>query len=133
MARGFRPIQHTKFLVPSIERTIQVSYRHQVHFTEGVFQPSNPLLRDIMIEGATRQRHKAIVVVDEALSQSQPFLVRSIENYFASHRELQLVCAPIIRAATQFPSDSQRRFTLHANKRQRVHSFKGMICVVVFT
>ena len=96
MARGFRPIQHTKFPVPSIERTIQVSYRHQVHFTEGVFQPSNPLLRDIMIEGATRQRHKAIVVVDEALSQSQPFLVRSIENYFASHRELQLVCAPII-------------------------------------
>lgn len=96
MARDFRPIFHTKHLVPSIERTIQVSYRHQVHFTEGVFQPSNHLLRDIMAEGATRQRHKVIVVVDEALSQSQPFLVRSIENYFSAHPELQLVCSPII-------------------------------------
>lgn len=96
MAREFRPILHTKFFVPSIERTIRVSYRHQVHFTEGVFQPSNSLLRDIMIEGATRQRHKVIVVVDELLSQSQPFLLRSIENYFASHPGLHLVCAPII-------------------------------------
>jgi 3-dehydroquinate synthase len=96
MTRDFRPIQHNKFLVPSIERTIQVSYRHQVHFTEGVFQPSNPLLRDIMTEGATRARHKVIVVIDEALSQSQPFLIRSVENYFALHPGLHLVCAPIV-------------------------------------
>ena len=82
--------------MPSIERTIQVSYRQQVHFTEGVFQRDNPLLRDIMTESATRTRHKVLVVVDEALSQSQPFLARSIELYFATYPELNLVCAPIV-------------------------------------
>ena len=96
MARSLRPICHTEVPVPSIERNIQVSYRHQVHFTEGVFALQNSLLCDIMSSGAQRARHKAIVVVDEALSHSQPFLVRSIEKYFAARPELHLVCPPII-------------------------------------
>ena len=96
MTRDLRPIGHIQNPVPSIERTIQVSYRHQVHFTEGVFSPANHLLRDIMTEGAQRARHKVIVVVDEALAQSQPFLIRSVESYFATYPELHLVCAPII-------------------------------------
>src|SRR5687768_5927715 len=96
MARSLRPIWHTEVPVPSIERNIQVSYRHQVHFTEGVFALENSLLSDIMSDAAHRARHKAIVVVDEALSQSQPFLVRSIEKYFAARPELHLVCPPII-------------------------------------
>jgi len=82
--------------VPSIQRTIQVSYRHQAHFTEDVFEARNPLLRDVLLGDRKRSQHKVLVVVDEALSQSQPFLIRKIENYFAAHRELQLVCAPII-------------------------------------
>jgi 3-dehydroquinate synthase len=82
--------------VPSIQRTIQVSYRHQVHFTEGVFDAHNPRLRDLLASERTRGQHKVLVVLDEALSQAQPFLARKIENYFAAHKELQLVCAPII-------------------------------------
>ena len=82
--------------VPSIERTIQVTYRHQVHFTEGVFHPRNPLLRDLMAAEVRRGESKALVVVDEALAQAEPFLVRSIEKYFASHPGLDLVCAPIV-------------------------------------
>ena len=96
MTRRFRPIRHNKHPVPSIERTIQVSYRHQVHFTEGVFLPENCLLRDVMIEGAQRERHKVLVIIDEALAQSQPFLVRTIERYFSAHPELHLVCSPIV-------------------------------------
>ena len=30
----------------AIERQIQVSFRHQVHFTHRVFDPANRLLRD---------------------------------------------------------------------------------------
>ena len=82
--------------MPCIERTIQVSYRHQVHFTEGVFDPVNPLLRDVLLADRKRDRHKVIVVLDEALSQSQPFLARSIESYFAAYPELELVCAPLV-------------------------------------
>ena len=31
-----------------IERTIQVQFRHQVHFTDGVFDAENSLLRDVL-------------------------------------------------------------------------------------
>jgi 3-dehydroquinate synthase len=79
-----------------IERVIQVSYRHQVHFTEGAFDPRNRLLHDILANGDKRKERKALVFVDEALAQSQPFLARNIESYFSSHKGLNLVCPPIV-------------------------------------
>jgi 3-dehydroquinate synthase len=83
--------------MPHIERTIQVSYRHQVHFTEGVFDPENSLLRDVMIDGFQKRRHKVLVILDEALANAQPNLARSIEIYFAAHpKEIRLVAAPMI-------------------------------------
>jgi 3-dehydroquinate synthase len=83
--------------MPHIERTIQVSFRHQVHFTEGVFDPENSLLRDVMVDGSQHRRHKVLVVLDEALATSQPHLTRNIEIYFAAHaKELRLVSQPMI-------------------------------------
>src|ERR1044071_9228756 len=69
-----------------VERTIQVSYRHQVHFTDDVFDPANIVLRDILSQNKSRERHKVLVVLDEALAQTQPFLSRQIETYFARNR-----------------------------------------------
>lgn len=81
----------------SIERTIQVSYRHQVHFTEGVFDSSNPLLREVLAKSSNRSSHKVLVIVDEALAEAQPFLLEQIEVYFAAHSDaLHLVCAPMV-------------------------------------
>ena len=71
--------------MPHIERTIHVNYRHQVHFTEGAFDPENSLLRDVMIDGSQHRRHKVLVILDEALATAQPNLTRSIEIYFAAH------------------------------------------------
>lgn len=80
-----------------IERTIEVSYRHRAFFTEGVFDPENSLLRDIMMDGSQSRRHKILVILDEALAANQPGLTRSIEIYFAAHaKNLRLVCSPII-------------------------------------
>jgi 3-dehydroquinate synthase len=82
--------------MPSCERTIQVSYRHQVHFTEGVFETGNTVLREILLEDKTREQHKILVILDEALAQAQPFLSWQIESYFNANEELKLVCPPII-------------------------------------
>jgi len=83
-----------------IERTIAVNYRHQVHFTEAVFDPENTLLRDVMINPAAaspKRRHKVLIIVDEALAVAQPSLTRNIEIYFAAFaRELRLVCPPVV-------------------------------------
>lgn len=80
----------------SIERTIEVSYRHQVRFTEGAFDAANPTLREVLVETASPRVRKVLVVIDEALAQAQPFLARQVERYFAETPELQLVCPPII-------------------------------------
>jgi 3-dehydroquinate synthase len=83
--------------MPHIECTIQVSFRHQVHFTEGAFDPENSLLRDVMVDGSQHRRHKVLVLLDEALAVAQPNLARSMEIYFAAYaKELRLVTPPIV-------------------------------------
>ncbi len=80
-----------------IERTIQVSYRHRVYFTHGVFTPGNDLLKQVLTLEKSGPIAKALVVVDEMLAQCQPHLVENIAGYFSGHeKELKLVCAPMI-------------------------------------
>jgi len=80
-----------------IERTIQVSYRHRVYFTHGVFSAANDLLKQVLALEKSNSLVKALVVVDETLAQSQAGLVDDIAAYFARHEsELKLVCAPMI-------------------------------------
>lgn len=80
-----------------IERTIQVSYRHQVFFTQSVFATTNAVLRDVLMDGQTARKPKVLVVIDESLAQADTELVRSVENFFATHAEdIQLVCPPMI-------------------------------------
>ena len=80
-----------------IERTIQVSYRQRVLFTQGVFNPANPALKDVLVDNRPGKVHKAIVVIDESLAAAQSLLLRTIEAYFAAHAEtLKLVCPPMV-------------------------------------
>jgi 3-dehydroquinate synthase len=80
-----------------IERTIQVSFQHRVHFTQNVFNPANLLLKEVLQNDRPRPNRKALVVIDEALAQAQPNLSRNIENYFSAYGDsLKLVCPPII-------------------------------------
>ena len=83
-----------------IERTIEVRWRHQVHFTHRVFAPENQLLADVLTGGGAgpfQRRSKVLVVLDESLSVARPELVRSIEAYFSARRDsLALVATPLL-------------------------------------
>jgi 3-dehydroquinate synthase len=80
-----------------IERTIQVSFRHQVHFTLGVFDSGNPLLRNVLANAREGRLRKALIVIDEALALSEPTMTRKIEAYFEAHSDsLKLVCPPVV-------------------------------------
>lgn len=80
-----------------IERTIQVSYRHQIYFSRGLFQKRNPLLRDVLLNNRPPSQRKVLIVIDEALVQAQPRLTASIEAYFRTHaRTATLVCPPVV-------------------------------------
>ena len=119
-------------LMSCIERTIQVNYRHQVHFTQQVFAPANPLLKDVLANDEQRGSRKALLILDEALAQAQPKLAAEIEAYFAAFPEdLQLVCPPMIieggeRTKNSYfhVSEIQSRVDRHHIDR---HSY--MICV----
>ncbi len=81
---------------PSIERTVSVAFRHQVHFTEGVFDPGNLLLRRVLerAEGAARAR--ALVVVDDGVARAESGFCEGIERWFAAHAgAVELVDAPL--------------------------------------
>jgi 3-dehydroquinate synthase len=80
-----------------IECTIQVSFPHRVFFTRHVFDPGNPLLREIIIGDHAGPPRKALVVVDESLAGAQPELIPAIESYFALCPDsLKLVCSPLV-------------------------------------
>ena len=80
-----------------IERTIQVSFRHRVYFTRGVFGLGNDLLKQVLALEKSNMAVKALAVVDETLAEAQPHLIHDIENYFSRHgAELKLVCTPMV-------------------------------------
>lgn len=83
--------------VQRIERSIEVRFRHQVSFTDFVFDPANPVLRDTLVDGRPARRIKVLLVVDEALSAASPELLGDIQRYFAAFPlDLDLVCPPLV-------------------------------------
>src|SRR5687767_11500552 len=81
----------------SIERTIQVSWRHRVYFTREVFGIENDLLKQVLALDRSNAVAKALVVVDESLAQARPRLLKEIESYFGRHEsDLKLVCTPMV-------------------------------------
>jgi 3-dehydroquinate synthase len=80
-----------------LSHSIQVGYELRVHFTHHVFDPANLILANVLDVGQRGIGRKALIVLDEALAQAQPELVRQMEAYFAAHADrLKLVCPPVI-------------------------------------
>ena len=83
----------------SLERIVTVEWRHQIHFTERVFDPGNELLAQV-VQGhgipPQDRRAKVLVVLDESLATARPDLVQVIEAYFQIHGgRIDLVCPPV--------------------------------------
>lgn len=90
--------------MPVIERQIQVTWPLRVFFTENVFAPENPVLRDALADVATR---KVLVVLEDALAQALPQLELQIENYFSAHTErLKLVRPPLFVCGSETAKNS---------------------------
>ena len=79
-----------------IERQVQVSYRHRVLFTKNVFEASNPVLRDVLVEDFKTDTVKVLVIADDGLVRAYPELSGQIHRYFDQFPDLDLVCPAII-------------------------------------
>ena len=94
----------------SIERTIQVSWRHRVLFTDHVFEPANGSLKEALISDDGQNPRKVLVVLDNSLASRQPNLTSAIARYFDAHRKsLALVCPPMLQQGGEHAKDSWSR------------------------
>lgn len=73
-----------------ITRTIQLTYEHRVLFTRSIFDPANPVLRDLIATARGTSRHpvKTLLVVDQGLATADPLLEERIARYAEAHREV---------------------------------------------
>ena len=79
-----------------IQRTIQVGFQLRVFFTQNVFAPANPILKNVLLDDDGCSR-RVLVVLDESLAQARPALSAQIEAFFATAApRLELVCPPVV-------------------------------------
>ena len=77
-----------------IERSIHLSWQLRVFFSEDVFDPANPVLKDVLTGAAKPVR--VLLVLEDSLAQAVPELEQQIQNYFQAHQDaLQLVRSPL--------------------------------------
>ena len=73
-----------------------VSYEYPVHFTNRLFDPANPILKDTLTRLEPNRRHRCLVFVDDGLVGARSGLLADIENYARTHAAaIELVVAPI--------------------------------------
>jgi 3-dehydroquinate synthase len=109
-----------------IARTIQLTYEHRVFFTRSVFDPGNPVLRDLIAEGREDGRApvKILMVVDQGLADSDSRLEERIARYADTHGEvIQLVEAPLLIPGGE---DCKNDWTLVERIWERIHA--GGVC-----
>ena len=105
-----------------------VPYEFPVVFTEGVFDPENPALRDVLCRLEPAKRHRVVVFVDDGLSSARAPLHEAIVKYAQRHSDvMELACAPVaVPGGEKIKSDlhfvesvQQKLFDLHVDR----HSF----------
>ena len=111
-----------------------VPYEFPVVFTEGVFDPENPVLRDVLCRLEPAKRHRVVVFVDDGLNAGPAPLVDAITSYAQRHADvMQLACAPVvvpggekIKSELHFvESIQQRLFELHIDRHSYVIAVGG--------
>lgn len=73
----------------------EVSYRYPVHFTKGIFDSGNSVLRDCMVEFESDVVRKVLVYVDDGVAKIMPDLNAVIAKYFEQYpADIKLVNEP---------------------------------------
>ncbi len=77
-----------------------VPYEFPVVFTEGLFAPDNPVLRDTMCMLEPQREHRLVVFIDEGVVEARPELPAMIKAYCdAVASSITLTTAPVLLPA----------------------------------
>jgi 3-dehydroquinate synthase len=81
----------------SLRVSFELPCEYTVHFTEGVFDPDNPVLLSAVTRREPARRHRLFVVVDEGVDRAHPGLGAAIRRYTVAHAaSLSLVAEPFV-------------------------------------
>ena len=119
-------------MTPRIERNVTVSWRHQVLFTQNIFDAENAVLRDTLADDPAANPRKVLLVLDEALAEARPTLVKEIQSYFKAHADvLNLVCAPFVMEGGERTKNSYFHVSEVHSQLERFHIDRHsyLICV----
>jgi len=111
-----------------------VPYEFPVVFTEGVFDPDNPALRDVLCRLEPAKRHRAVFFLDDGLSALKPALAEAVVRYAERHRDaMELACPPIVAPGCEkvktelhfVESFQQTLFDLHLDRHSYIVAVGG--------
>ena len=78
-----------------IQQDLRITFHYPVHFTSGVFETSNSLLRDVIAGSADRRPADVVVVADRGVVDAHPDLVKAIPAYLQHHQDVVRLAAPV--------------------------------------
>src|SRR5262245_29461236 len=93
-----------------IQQDLHVTFRYPVHFTTGVFEPSNTLLRDVIAGSADRRPADVVAVVDRGVADAHPSLAALIPGYLQHHQDVLRLTAPVLVVPGGETSKNDPRF-----------------------
>lgn len=115
--------------MPVIQRFIQAGWQLRVFFSENVFAPDNPVLRDALTDTGPR---KALVVLEDSLAQALPGLETQIEAYFTAHaQQVRLVRPPLFACGGERAKNSSSLVGEIYSQIQRHHLDRHSYLVAV--
>jgi 3-dehydroquinate synthase len=109
-----------------------VAYEFPVVFTENLFDPGNPVLREALCRLEPRKRHRAVFFVDDGLAGLK--VPEGIVAYARAHADaLELACAPVsvpggekIKTELHFVESMQQRvFDLRIDRHSYIVAVGG--------
>ncbi|MBD2091339.1 3-dehydroquinate synthase [Microcoleus sp. FACHB-1515] len=83
-------------LLPALNQRFEVSFRYDVHFTEGLFRTENPLLAQVVAENGDATPKKMFVIVDDGLLPHHSQLLNQIQAYSEHYPSLTLPVPPMV-------------------------------------
>ena len=99
-----------------LDQSVRVNFRFPVHFTRGLFDPANVVLRTVTDVPADPRPADAVVVLDAGVRDAHPSLLPAIATYFDAHHDaLRLAAPPLVLPGGEIAkNDPAHLHALHA-------------------
>jgi 3-dehydroquinate synthase len=118
-------------VIARIQR-VTVPFEYPVTFTRDAFAGPNPALLDALTRKEPTRKHRALVIVDRGVAESQPGLLGRITDHFAAHAgRVSLAVPPVVVMGGEDvktgPEHLQRMLQLMHDLRLDRHAFVVII------